>query len=393
VLHAKNTVPDQKFNGERTVLMKPLRWILLTALMAGMGNVALAMDLSVQTGLNVNTWDSDTNDRGSQTYVPVTIDAAQGDFSARVLSAFVSTRIDPSDASKNSMTTAIDTKVNVSYAVVEKFPVDILFGLDFNLPTGRTDLDSEERRMLLDPDLVSISRYGEGFNVNPTITMAKQGDRWGAGVGVGYLWRGEYDFSDTARDFDPGEIFNITAEGIYAFTDAWQGRLFGELAWYGADELESRDYYQEGDFILTGVGVDYFQATWEAALSVQGIFRGKSEFPADNMQLATEDRAGYGDEYLADLTVRYLVNPETTLSSRLYYLLVMENDYDETDPSFIDEKKKVSLAVSLLRQFSPQFSARIGLEGYLLDQGRNWYIDEDRSYRGLVADVSLTKAF
>lgn len=373
--------------------MKPFRWILLSVLFLIAGGVAQAMDLSVQTGLNVNVWDSDTNDRGSQTYVPVTIDAVQGEFSARVLSAFVSTRIDPSDASKNSMTTAIDTKVNVSYAVVDKFPVDILFGLDLNLPTGRTDLDSEERRMLLDPDLVTLSRYGEGFNLNPTITMAKQGDRWGIGAGVGYLWRGEYDFSDTARDFDPGDIFNVTAEGIYAFTDAWQGRLFGELAWYGTDQVESLDYYQEGDFILAGIGVDYFQATWEAALSAQGIFRGKSEFPTDNRQLATEDRAGYGDEYLADLNLRYLMNPETTLSSRLYYLMVMKNDYDEDDPSFIDEKQKISLALSLLHSFSSRTSGRIGLEGYLLDQGRNWYVDEDRNYRGFIVDASMTWAF
>jgi hypothetical protein len=223
--------------------------------------------------------------------------------------------------------------------------------------------------------------------------MAKQGDRWGVGLGVGYLWRGEYDFSDTASNYDPGDIFNITAEGIFAVTDAWQGRLFGEIAWYGTDELGIQDYYREGDFLLTGIGVDYFQARWEAAFSAQGIFRGKSEFPAANLQLATEDRAGYGDEYLADLTVRFLMKPETTLSSRLYYLVVLKNDYDDNDPSFIDEKQKISLGLSLLHQFSPQFSGRIGLEGYLLDQGRNWYHDDDRNYHGMAVDVSVTKSF
>ncbi|BBO70889.1 hypothetical protein DSCA_48190 [Desulfosarcina alkanivorans] len=373
--------------------MKPLRWIMLTTLMVSMGSVAPAMDVSVQTGMNTNFWDSDSNDRGSQTYVPVTIDAAHGDFSARVLSAFVSTRIDPSDASKNSMTTAIDTKVNLSYAVLEKFPVDILFGLDLNLPTGRTDLDSEERRMLLDPDLVTISRYGEGFNVNPTITMAKQVDRWGVGIGAGYLWRGEYDFSDSAEDFNPGDIFNVTAEGIYAFTDRWQGRLFGEMAWYGTDEIDDRDYYREGDYILAGIGVDYARTRWEAALGAQRIYRGKCEFPADSQQLATEDRAGYGDEYLADLTLRYLMNTETTLSSRLYYLMVTENDYDADDPAFIDEKQKISLSLSLKHRFSARTAGRIGLEGYLLEQGRNWYVDEDRDYRGFIVDFSLTRAF
>lgn len=373
--------------------MKSLGWIALTMFLILASDGSQAMDVSVQTGVNTNWWDSDTNDRGSQTYVPVTIDGAQGDFSLRVLSAFVSTRIDPSDASKDSLTTAIDTKVNFSYAMLGKSPVDILFGLDFNLPTGKTNLDSDERRLLLDPDLVAISRYGEGFNVNPTITMAKQNERWGVAMGVGYLWRGEYDFSGTAKDYDPGDIFNITTEGLYAFNDAWQGRLFGEVAWYGTDELGIQDYYREGDFVLAGFGVDYFQDRWDAGLSVQGVFRGKSDFPADNQQLATEDRAGYGDEYLVDLTVGLTINPQTTLRSRLYCLTVLKNDYAENDPAFIDDKQKISLAVSLMRQFSSLFSGRIALEGYLMDQGRTWYHDGDRRYRGFVADLSLTRAF
>jgi len=373
--------------------MKRHSLILLAVLVFCPLNMAHALDINVQTGLSTNWWDSDTDDRGSQTYVPVTIDGVRGNFSLRVLTAFVGTRVDPDEESKASLSTVVDTKLNFSYAIVEKLPVDILLGLDFNLPTGKTDLDDEERRTLLDPDLVAISRYGEGFNVNPTITVAKQEERWGVGVGIGYLVRGEYDFSDTAQDYDPGEIFNISAEGFYAFADAWQGRLFGEMVFYDTDKLDGQNYYREGDFVLTGLGVDYFQSKWEAAFIVQGIFRGKCEFQANNLQLATEDRAGYGDEYLADLTVRYLISPENTLSSRLYYLTVMENDYDQDDPSFIDEKEKVSLKVSLLHQFSEDFSGRVGIEGYLLDEGRNWYHDEDREYRGLMMDVAINKAF
>jgi len=373
--------------------MKPFRWIIITTLLVTVVPMAHALDLNVQTGLSTNWWDSDTDDRGSQTYVPVTIDGVRGDFSLRLLTAFVDTRVDPAAESKESLSTVVDTKLNFSYAIVEKLPVDILLGLDFNLPTGKTDLDEEERRTLLDPDLVAISQYGEGFNINPTITVAKQVERWGVGVGIGYLMRGEYDFSDTARDYEPGEIFNISAEGFYAFTDTWQGRLFGEMAFYDTDELSGQDYYQEGDFILAGMGVDYFQSKWDAAFIVQGIFRGKCEFQADNLQLATEDRAGYGDEFLADLTVRYMISPEKTLISHLYYLTVMENDYDKDDPSFIDEKEKISLKVSLLHQFSEDFSGCLGIEGYLLNEGRNWYHDEDREYRGLVLDVAVSKAF
>ncbi|WP_054702636.1 hypothetical protein [Desulfosarcina cetonica] len=240
---------------------------------------------------------------------------------------------------------------------------------------------------------MSIARYGEGFNINPTITIAKDGERWGAGIGIGYLWRGEYDFSDTTPDFDPGDIYNVTAEILYAFSESWQGRVLGEMAWYGIDSVEGRDYYQEGDFFLAGIGLNYVQDRWDAAFTLKGIYRGKCDFQEGNQRLATEERSGFGDEYLADLVVRVQLNPETKLSSRLYYLAVLENDYPGDDPLFIDGKQKVSLRFSLERQLADDFSGRIGLEGYRMDEGRNWYHDDDREYRGMVVDCSLTKTF
>ncbi len=137
----RNVTMHQELRYERIDSMKPLRWFSLIFILLFLGNPTSAMDIGIQTGLVSNWWDSDTNDRGNQTYVPVTIDATQGDFGARVLTAMVTTHIDPSDNTRNSMTTVVDTKLNLSYALVDKWPVDLLFGLDFNLPTGLTNLD------------------------------------------------------------------------------------------------------------------------------------------------------------------------------------------------------------------------------------------------------------
>ena len=93
---------------------------------------------------------------------------------------------------------------------------------------------------------------------------------------------------------------------------------------------------------------------------------------AGNMQLGSEDRAGYGDEDLADLTVQYLVSQENTSISNLYDLMVMKSEYEHDDRSFIDEKEKIILKLSLLHQFSEDFSVRVGIEGCLLEEGRDW---------------------
>ena len=375
--------------------MRPHGLMLFVSVLMCLVGSAYAADISIQSGLNYNWWDSDANDRGSQTYVPITIDAGHQDFSLRVLTAFAHTDGSPPgpDGSNESLSSVIDTKVNFSYALVEKLPIDLLFGVDVNLPTGKTNLDFSELQLLRNPDLVSITRYGEGFNINPTITVAKQQERWAVGFGVGYLLRGTYDFSEDLQDYDPGDIFNITAEGIYAFTDRWQGRLFGEFALYGTDEMDIQDYYREGDYLLAGIGVDYIEKEWEAALSVKGIFRGKSDFQEENLALSTEDQNSYGNEYQMDLFWLLRLTPQTTISSNLNYLYLMENDYHAASPLYMGPKQKISLGVALQRQFPAQLTGRIGLDGYLLDEERNWYHADDRVYRGFLLDFSVSKAF
>lgn len=365
---------------------------LLLLLWSGAG-MCIAADIRIQSGLNYNWWDSDANDRGSQTYVPITIDAAHQDISLKVLTAFAYTDGSPPDGKNQSLSSVIDTKVNFTYALVKKLPIDVLFGVDFNLPTGKTKLDFNELQLLHNPDLVTITRYGEGFNVNPTLTMVKQNERWAIGLGVGYLWRGEYDFSEDMLDYDPGEIFNVTTEAVYTFSDRWQGRLFGEYASYKTDELDIQDYYREGDYLLAGVGADYFENQWEASLSVKGIFRGKSEFQEENLALSTEDHNSYGDEYHVDLVWLYRFNPQMVITSNLRFLYLSENDYESTSPLYFGSKQKISLGVALQREFASQLTGKIGLDGYLLDEDRNWYHDDDREYRGFLVDLSITKAF
>lgn len=381
------------FFPKRIEAMKKTAWILAIWLFLASGGVGYAVDVNIQTGLNFNWWDSDEDHRGSQTNVPVSIYAEKSNFSAKILTSFAHTYSDPSDVSSDSLSCIIDTKANFSYEVIDRFFADLILGLDFNLPTGKTKLSRQEQGLVLDPDLVLISRFGEGFNVNPTVALAKVWNNLAAGIGVGYLWRGEYDYSVDARDYDPGDILSLTGEISYYFSPRWQGRLFGEFAHYGKDELRSIDYYEEGEFFLFGVGANYYQTDWEAMLTVQGIFRGKSRFQEEGEGLRTEDRGSYGDEWSADLSWKYKLSKVSTLRSQLYYLWVAENDYATESPFYIGDRQKVSFAVAMARQFTPLLKGEIGLNGYLLDVERNWFHTDDRTYHGFIASIIVTKKF
>jgi len=373
--------------------MKKIVWIIAVFLLLVSGDVSDAVDVDIQTGLNFNWWDSTGADRGSQTYVPVSIYGEQSNFSAKILTAFVNTNSNTSGASSDSLSCNTDTKVNFSYMIVDRFFADLIFGLDFNLPTGKTKLNLEQQRLVLDPDLVAISKFGEGFNVNPTITMAKVWNNFAAGIGVGYLWRGEYDYSETARNYDPGDILSLTGEISYYFSPKWQGRLFGEVAHYGKDEVGGKDYYEEGNFSLGGAGINYYQTDWEAKLTVQGIFRGKSGFQEGGQILTTEERNSYGNEWSADLSWKYNLSKVTTLRSQLSYLWMLENDYASDSPFYIGDRQKTSLTCAIARQFTPLLKGEFGIGGYILDVGHNWYHTDDVTYTGFIASVMLTAMF
>ncbi len=373
--------------------MKKRVWIIAAFLLLVSGGVSSAADVNIQTGLNFNWWDSTGGDRGNQTFVPVSIYGEQGNFSAKILTAFANTSLVTPGVSNDSLYCNTDTKANFSYEIVDKFFADLIFGLDFNLPTGKTKLNSEQQRLVLDPDLVAISKFGEGFNVNPTITLAKTWNKFAAGIGVGYLWRGEYDYSETAMSYKPGDILNLTGEVSYYFAPMWQGRLFGEFAHYGKDQVGGRDYYEEGVFFLGGTGINYFQTDWEARLTVQGIFREKSQFLGQSDVLTTEERNSYGDEWSADLSWKYNLSKVTTLRSQIFYLYMLANDYASDSPFYVGDRQKTAISCAIARQFTPLLKGEAGLGGYILDVGPNWYHTDDRTYTGLIASVMLTATF
>jgi hypothetical protein len=101
----------------------------------------------------------------------------------------------------------------------------------------------------------------------------------------------------------------------------------------------------------------------------------------------------YGDEYQIDLSWLYRLNDKTSIRSNLQYLYLMENEYDDASPLYFGEKQKVSLGFGVQHRFPSQWTGRAGLNGYLLNEDRNWYHDDDRAYQGLIVDLAVSKAF
>lgn len=355
---------------------------------------AADLEYTLNTGFHFDLWRSDADEKGFQFHTPIEVAGRYDAFSMRVLSAVMYTETSPAGRDDVSVSNFADTKVNASYEIIGRFPLDILIGLDLNLPTGKTRLKADELLLYLDPDLISITQLGQGFNVNPTLILGREGERWAAGLGVGYVWRGSYDYSTEAEDYDPGDIFTLSAEVHYLFAAAFQARLFAQYADYGEDTVRDAAFYKEGDFMMVGVGLIHSAGPWETALSLSSIQRAKSRFEEPSGGILKEEANSHGDEWVADLSCRYMLDPRTTLKGLAQFLWIDANDYPRGEDPYVGERQKFALGFAIARQILPNLTGEVGVKGFIVDDDETWYHPTSgRRYRGLSAAAILTATF
>lgn len=375
--------------------MKTFILVLTIAVIASYTGMSLASDFKVQTGIDYDWW-NDTKDNGaSQVYIPLRIEAQHQQLSLSVLTGYASTQVNPSGKDSRSMDHFLDTKVNTSYEFTGYLPVDLLIGLDFNLPTGKTGLTQEDLVLIMDPDLISINNFGEGYDINPTLTVTKGFGKWVGGIGLGYAWRGEYDYSEAIKGFNPGDIFNSSAQISYYFSSYINTRIFGNFARYGADKVESKDFYQEGDLLLLGLGFHYTRTKWDGDFTIRTIYRDKSKFQDGAGLIATEVNKGHGDEYAGDISLRYLLDDRITLKSSLQGRWISKNDYPPDSPLFIGRREKFSLRLGASRIFRPELEGEVMVKGFIMHDGETQFPEfrSERDYRGGAIEVVLTRRF
>lgn len=361
---------------------------------------ALAVEKQFETGFLAAWWSSDNDDSGTQLAIPIRAGVTHGDFTAQLLNAFVYTSVDPDAGGSESLSSFVDTRLTFSYALKGRAPVDVLVGLGFNLPTGYTDFGTDELILVsLPPELLPITTFGEGFNVNPYVVLARQWERAAAGFGIGYLWRGEYDYSDMFQDFDPGDVLTVTAQGSYEVTDSLLGRVFAEYASYGKDAVGGDDYYQDGSLMLVGAGAAYGLSSCRLDGSISAVFRSKAKFYTETATPIDRER-NYGDEIHADLAHTYFLNSTTSVRSHLHVMDMGENGYEKDSPFFNGGRMKFSVGTGIERTLQGSLKGTADLTLFTIRDKDNNYFQEitasdtsDFTYRGFILSAGLHMTF
>ncbi len=381
--------------GREMTMKTAIKTILAGCLILLFSSTVLAADtkITANTGFHLDWWDSPNNDTGLQYYVPLKVDVYYNDFNIGLLSGYAYTTHDEPGQDRRSISDMLDTKLNLGYMLADRLPVDILFGLDLNLPTGRTDLKDKDLTVIMDPDLVSITSLGEGFNVNPTISFAKDWNNWLFGMGFGYVFRGEYDYSRSMHDYNPGDIFSFTTQ-VHYFLDKWHVKLFTNFTTYGDDELKDKKFYKEGDYLQIGLGSKYSDTSFEVEGLAQVILRAKSKFADNGQHFQKENDNSHGDEWIGTLKGRYFIDDKTSINSSLTLLLITENDYPESSVNYWGQRRKAALELGVSRVFCPHFTGEMNVGGFFMHDDETWYHpDSDQSYRGFSAEIKLISNF
>lgn len=368
------------------------RLVLALIVLVSTSVPCLALETQFGTGLNTTWWQNDNHDTGVQMAIPlkgvIIVDA----FTAQLLNALVYTTVEPDEGDKASFTSFLDTKLNFSYTMSNPLPFDLLMGCGFNLPTGYTKIKTEDMALLtLPPDLMPISTYGEGFNINPYLAVSKEWERIVAGFGMGYLWRGEYDYSETVSDYDPGEVLTMSASLGYDFTPALSGRFFGEYATYGKDTIEGDDYFKDGALYLLGVGLTYAQPAWELSARLHGIVRAKAKFYSST-PISVNEKKNHGDEWETLVNYRYFLNSRTSLTAGMDYLSIAANDYPQDSVFYAGQRRKLTLSGGMERSLTDKIKGTLRLDLFTLEDDKNWYHPtDDYRYTGvnLMADLGM----
>jgi hypothetical protein len=146
-----------------------------------------------------------------------------------------------------------------------------------NLPTGASALYGSSRFARMDPDLVPLSTFGEGFNVGPTIGVnIPINSSLLGGLSAGYTSRGSFnkegaiDLVTLAQPTDrvkPGDSTTVTGTLGYA-EGAVSAQGSVSYSWDTASQTNGIDLYRSGQRLtITGSGSYAWNELWRTSIN------------------------------------------------------------------------------------------------------------------------------
>jgi len=166
--------------------------------------------------------------------------------------------------------TTTDTTASATLTYLQIAGIQPFGSLVFNLPTGQSALFGTAANARMDPDLVDISDFGEGFNIGETLGVnVPVGKQWMLTASVGYTSRGSYEresglavtvltqpLTQTPTMVEPGDVVTYYAAAAYQ-SERLSGSLNGTVSSERPTSQNDTVLYQPGLRYLLNATVSY----------------------------------------------------------------------------------------------------------------------------------------
>ena len=359
---------------------------------------AAADQWTLTSGVHLDAWSANGSSgqgNGYEVLVPLGIFYDTPTWGLAARGSVGSSQHDLDAAPSASMTGFTDTTVSGYYRLRLSGGTDIRFGLDMDLPTGVSRLKTRDLPAIQDEDLVALQRFGEGFDVNPTVIVYHNFGDWGLGGGIGYLFAGEYDPTEDIPndDFDPGDELSVSALGDVFLGDVW--RLIGRATYthFTTDERGGIEVFREGDEIDLGVSLEWRPEPWWAVVSVRDIYHFKSDRINAAGQVAEESKNSLGNEIRAGVTVGYIIDDAWTVRGMVDFRYVAANDYASNNVLYDGGRFKIAVGPGVTWTLSRTFALDASVRWFYLDAERSPTFPLGATINGVHADMRVTYRF
>ena len=369
--------------------------LALFVIFAGLAPSTAWSAISFGTGVQYDSFSSDqTREKGSQVTSPVTASVGGGGFFGGLASGYVSSTYRPAAAGADDVTvsTFLDTTISLSYSR----PIGgacLQVGSSFNLPTGDSSLDADERQAEMDSrygELVSVTDFGAGTNANPGFAIAIPIKRLIIGGGFSYNILGAYVPSSEidGDDVDPGDQF------LGKISLGWDGKLFKVIGgvkyqWIFPDEIGGEEVFKEGDMVGGNVKLSFKAASWNFTLegAYTTWFKGK-RFTGDQ-ELLVEELRRFGDDLTLRAKVSYRVWPTLKLKLIGRGRWVQDNEYPETSAFYDAGRNTYSILGGFSYSLHPWVSLNFNVTYLTVEEGADASFAQATDYQGFKTALSI----
>jgi opacity protein-like surface antigen len=305
---------------------------------------------------------------GSEIYIPYALQLTgqPGDVKFEILGrgGFVRARQSTSGLT-GQVSTVTDTVGSVTATYMGWQGIQPFASVELNLPTGRSSLAPTEAPARMDPDLVDIATFGEGFNIGPTVGFnLPVTETFILSTSAGYTHRGSFRQESTLTptapggdpvvpaEIHPGSVFTLTGSAAFQL-GAFTGKVTAAVSQETTTTENDTPFIRPGRRYVVSANGGYSWPTEHVGTTTLSGSLAHSR-PNDVLFVYTgapttlmpEPENTNSNVYQIGLEHLFLPTDQFAIGPKFGFLYRDHNSYDPASLQFVPAKRRWSAGLS-----------------------------------------------